>query len=260
MTIDITRPHIGRIYDYVLGGTQNYEADRQAAEAMIKMMPSYPRWARINRSFLAHVGRRWASEGIKRVLDLGSGLPTQGHFNEHLTDAKILFSDFDPLTVAQAQHLLAYTPDMAYAEIDLRDPAAVIEQASTYFGPDRPAAVGAIGVVYFLADDELRSLMQRLYAYCAPGTVMALSFHHMPPGSDPGPINKVIAEGQKQARINFFLREPEQIAELIAPWRLTADKPIQDWLGQSASAAPIPAINTEDPLGELVLVGAFAER
>ncbi len=260
MTIDITRPHIGRIYDYVLGGTQNYESDRLAAEAMVKLMPSYPRWARINRSFLAHVGRRWAKEGLDRVLDLGSGLPTQGHFNEHLPDAKILFSDFDPLTVAQAQHLLAYTPDMAYANIDLRDPDALVEQASTYFGADRPRAVGAIGVVYFLTDDELRSLMQRLHAFCAPGTVMALSFHHMPVGADTVAIDRVIAEGQKHARINFFLRTPEQIAELILPWRLTVDKPIQDWLGEDENTAPIPAIRPEDPLGQLILVGAFAER
>ena len=260
MTIDITRAHIGRIYDYVLGGTQNYEADRLAAEAMVALMPSYPRWARLNRSFLSHVGRLWAKEGITRILDLGSGLPTQGHFNEHLPDAKILFSDFDPLTVAQAQQLLAYTPDMAYAGIDLRDPEALIERSSTFFGAEKPLAVGAIGIIYFLTDDELRTLMQRLHAYCAPGTVLALSFHHMPVGSDPGPIERVIAEGRKQARINFFLRTPEHVAELIAPWRLTVNKPIQEWLGEPEKAEPAAALSPEDPLGALILVGAFAER
>jgi O-methyltransferase involved in polyketide biosynthesis len=260
MTIDITRPHIGRIYDYVLGGTQNYESDRRAADALLEIMPSYPRWARINRSFLAHVGRRWAKEGITRILDLGSGLPTQGHFNEHLPDAKILFSDFDPLTVAQAQQLLAYTPDMAYANIDLRDAGALIAQTAEYFDADRPQAVGAIGVVYFLAEDELRSLMKRLHDYCAPGTVMALSFHHMPAGSDVAAIDRVLAEGQKQARINFFLRTAEEIAELILPWRLTVSKPIPEWLGEEENAALPPPVSTAGPLGELILVGAFAEH
>ena len=260
MTIDISRPHIGRIYDYVLGGTQNYESDRRAADAMVELMPAYPRWARINRSFLSHVGRRWAAEGVKAILDLGSGLPTQGHFNEHLREAKILFSDFDPLTVAQAQQLLAYTPDMAYANIDLRDPDALIEQASEYFGADRRLAVGGIGVMYFLTDDEIRSLMKRLHAFCAPGTKMALSFHHMPAGTDPEMIERVIAEGVKHARINFFLRTAEHMAELIAPWRLTVSKPIPDWLEERERALLPPAKSSEGPFAPLILVGAFAEH
>jgi S-adenosyl methyltransferase len=78
VTIDLTRPHIGRVYDYVLGGTYNYEADRIAAREIIARIPSYPRMARLNRSFLGYVGQRWAVEGRTRVLDLGSGLPHAG--------------------------------------------------------------------------------------------------------------------------------------------------------------------------------------
>lgn len=260
MTIDITRPHIGRIYDYVLGGTQNYEADRRAAEAMLEIMPAYPRWARINRSFLSYAGKRWATEGIDGVLDLGSGLPTQGHFNEYLPDAKILFSDFDPLTVAQAQQLLAYTPDMAYANIDLKDPDALIEQASSFFGAARPRAVGGIGIVYFLTDDEIRTLMRRLHDFCSPGTVMALSFHHMPPWTDPATLDGLIREVTKHARVNFFLRTPEQMAELIVPWRLTVSQPIQDWVGKDEKTEALPPPGANDPLRELILVGAFAEH
>ncbi len=260
LTIDITRPHIGRIYDYVLGGTQNYESDRRAADAMVALMPSYPRWARVNRSFLDHVGKRWAKEGVTRMLDLGSGLPTQGHFNEHLPDAKILFTDFDPLTVAQAQQLLAYSPEMAYANIDLKEPDALIAQAAAYFGAERPIAVGAIGVVYFLDDAELQRLMQGLHAFSSPGTKLALSFHYMPPGCDTAAIDRVIAEGQKRAQINFYLRTPERMSELIRPWRLTEHRPIQDWLGQETPVAAPPVAGVEDPLQQLTLVGAFAEH
>jgi O-methyltransferase involved in polyketide biosynthesis len=258
MTIDITRPHIGRIYDYVLGGTQNYEADRVAAKAMIELVPAYPRWARINRSFLSFVGQRWSAEGLKRVLDLGSGLPTQGHFNEHLPDAKVLFSDFDPLTVLQAQQLLAYTPEMAYANIDLRDPVALIEQASTYFGADRRLGVGCIGVVYFLSDDEVRSLMQRLHAFCARGSVMALSFHNVPAGPDFEGIKQAVLAAVKHAQINLYTRTTEQIAELVLPWRIVRSQRIQDWLGREEEAAP--DARPDDPMRHLELVGAFAEH
>jgi hypothetical protein len=258
MTIDITRPHIGRIYDYVLGGTQNYEADRVAANAMIDLMPAYPRWARINRAFLSYVGRRWSAEGLSRVLDLGSGLPTQGHFNEHLPAAKILFSDFDPLTVAQAQQLLAYTPDMAYASIDLRDPAALIEQASAYFGDERLLGVGCIGVAYFLSDDALRSLMKRLHAFCARGSVMALSFLNLPAGADSAAVKQVVDTAIKHARIDFYMRTPEQMAELVLPWRIVSSRRIQDWLGLDEAAAPEG--RPDDPMRHLELFGAFAER
>ena len=178
MAIDITKPHIGRIYDYVLGGTHNHEADRRAAEAMIKMMPAYPRWARDNRAFLTHVGRRWVGEGRRQSARFGSGLPTQGHFNSCMPNAKILFSDIDPLTVAQARQSLAYSPDMAYVEVDVRDTEPLLAQAEAFFGDERVLAVGCIGIVYFLSDEEVRRLMQRLHAFCAPGSTLALSYRH----------------------------------------------------------------------------------
>jgi len=258
MTIDITRPHIGRIYDYVLGGTQNYEADRIAAKAMLEIAPSYPHWARTNRSFLSFVGKRWAAAGLQRVLDLGSGLPTQGHFNEHLPSAKVLFADFDPLTVAQAQQLLAYTPDMAYANIDIKDPVALIEQASTYFGADRCLGVGCIGVVYFLSDDEVRSLMKRLHAFCARGSVMALSFHTIPPGPSFEAANQAVLAAVKHARIDIYMRTPEQMAELVLPWRVVSAKRIPDWLG--SEEVTVPNVSSDDPMRHLELFGVFAEH
>jgi O-methyltransferase involved in polyketide biosynthesis len=256
MNIDITRPHVGRIYDYVLGGSQNYEADRRAAEAILELVPAYPRWARLNRSFLRHVGSRWAAEGVKRVLDLGSGLPTQGHFNEQLPGAKILFADFDPLTVAQGQQLLAYTPDMAFANVDIRKPDALFEQAAAFFGPDRCVAVGCIGIVYFLSDSEIRSLMQRLHDFCAPGSVMALSFHHVPDGPDAELIKERLFTSAKHARVDYYLRSPEHMAEVLAPWRTVIAEPLQHWVEDVA----LPAVRPEDPIHRMTLLGAFAER
>ncbi|APR79096.1 Hypothetical protein A7982_04443 [Minicystis rosea] len=253
MKIDINRPQIGRIYDYVLGGTYNYEADRRAAQEMIEVMPAYPRLAWQNRAFLADVGRRWAAEGRRRVLDLGSGLPTQGHFNEHMASAKILFTDFDPITVAQSQQLLAYTADMACSQVDLREPDALIEQAVGFFGEERALAVGAIGVVYFLADDELRRLMQRLHAFCAPGSVVALSFPEVPESEV---LNTTVAALSESARIGLYVRSVEQISELIAPWRMTSIERLEERFSEGG-----PAITQPDhPMHRTKVRGAFAER
>lgn len=256
MTVDITRPHIGRIYDYVLGGTYNYEADRRAVEAILDLVPAYPRWARLNRSFLAHVGRRWAAAGYTHVLDIGSGLATQGHFNEHLPAAKILFTDSDPLTVAQGQQLLAYSPDMAYVEVDVRNVDAVLEKAVEFFGEQRRIAVGFIGIAYFLPDEAVTSLARRLHAFCAPGSAMAVSYHNVPPGPEHDAICETLLESARLARINLYIRTPEEIARLVAPWRVVAEQDLADLL---EGVAP-PPVNPGHLIHKATLHGAFAEH
>src|SRR5829696_7048124 len=116
MPIDVTKPNVGRIYDYVLGGHHNFEADRAAAEQMLKVFPAYPRWARLNRWFLQMVAARWAVEGHKRVLDLGSGLPTQGHLHDAIPDAKVIYTDMDSVTVTYALEMLGDNPAVTYIQ------------------------------------------------------------------------------------------------------------------------------------------------
>jgi O-methyltransferase involved in polyketide biosynthesis len=255
MDIDITKPHIGRIYDYVLGGSNNHEADRRAAEAMIQIMPAYPRFARDNRSFLSHVGGRWAAEGHKRVLDLGSGLPTQGHFNVCLPEAKILFSDIEPLTVVQARQLLAYSPDMAYVEVDLREPEPLLAQAEAFFGDERVLAIGCIGIVYFLTDQQVSHLMQRLHAFCAPGSTLALSYFGPPPGETKEDLDEIAREFARTARVELFARSSDHLAEVIAPWRITADKAITDWVPERE-----PHVVGSHPMERFGFFGALADH
>jgi hypothetical protein len=257
MDIDITKPHIGRIYDYVLGGTHNHEADRRAAEAMIQLMPLYPHWARQNRAFLSHVGRLWAGERRRQVLDLGSSLPTQGHFNSCMPGAKILFTDIDPLAVAQAQQILAYSSEMAYVEVDVRDPERLIAQAEAFFEDDRVLAVGCIGVVYFLSDAQIRSLVGRLHDFCAPGSALAVSY---PSSRTGGAMSdeqaEILREFSRVARIDMFHRTPDQMAALLAPWRVTASEPLPRWLSQEEE----PPARTPHPMDHFLLHGILAER
>jgi O-methyltransferase involved in polyketide biosynthesis len=226
MGTEATPPHISRIYDYLLGGTFNHEVDRRAADAMVERMPSYPRWARANRNFLGRVGDRWAAEGRTRILDLGSGLPTQGHFDARVPGARILFTDVDPLTVAQGRQLLAGAPGRAYVEADLRAPDALLAEAEAFFGAERDIAVGLIGVVYFLSDEEVRRLMGRLHAFCGPGSTLAVSFPAVRGGALTDALLEVIRDVVRIARIEFFHRTPEEIAALVAPWRFLSAEPL----------------------------------
>jgi SAM-dependent methyltransferase len=258
MSIEPARPHISRIYDYVLGGTYNFEADRKAAEAILDLVPAYPRWARLNRSFLGRVGQLWAAAGRTRVLDLGSGLTTQGHFNEHLPGARILFTDSDELTVEQGRQILAGVPGMDYVKADLRDPAALLAQAAPFFGDDRRLAVGCIGVAYFLSDDALAALMRQLHAFCAPGSVLALTFHEVPEGPEHEAILAALVESARLARIEFYVRTAEHVAELCAPWRTVATQRLGSWLDEQ-TPAPVP-VRPEHPMHKATIHGAFAEH
>lgn len=225
--VDITKPNAGRIYDYLLGGTRNFEADRSAAEQFIKLIPSAGVATRLNRWFLQMVASRWSEEGRKRVLDLGSGLPTQGHFNDYITDGHILFSDNDVLVVEDGQDLIKDKPTMRYAQADLREPEALVDIARSFFGDDRRIGVSLIGVSYFLADDELRRLAQAVHAFAAPGSVLAMSFFlPLPEGS----LAADVFAMYKRMVTNAFPRLPEQVAELIAPWRITEQAALEDWL------------------------------
>ena len=163
MEIDTTKPHIGRIYDYVLGGHHNFDIDRQAAKHLMELAPSYPKWARLNRWFLQLVAEQWATEGHTRILDLASGLPTQGHFHEIMPQAHILYSDNDPLSVTYGQQLLENVSTAEYILADLRDPQFLRDRASAFFGDEREVAIGLIGISYFLDDAQLAHLAQMLH-------------------------------------------------------------------------------------------------
>lgn len=232
MKIDTTIPHPGRIYDFVLGGNHNFEADRVAAQKIIDVFAAYPTWARLNRWFLHHVAERWGAEGHARVLDLGSGLPTQGHFHEAMPSAEVLYTDQDPIAVVYGQQILAGMAGKSYAQVDLNEPERLIEEATRVFG-DRPKiAVGFIGVGYFLEDDTLRKLGRALHAWCAPGSVMAFSSPYETKALTPEERKAAdeISARFRSARMALHGRPPERVAELLAPWKLEVARPIEQWL------------------------------
>jgi O-methyltransferase involved in polyketide biosynthesis len=230
MKIDTTQPHVGRIYDYALGGHHNYEVDRKAAEEMMRLMPAYVKWVRLNRWFLQFVGQTWADEKRAAVLDVASGLPTQGHFNEYLPDARILFSDIDPLSVTYGQQILEERPGMRYIQTDLRRPEDLIREATAFFGPERRLAVGAVGILYFLSDAEVSRLVGALHAFCAPGSVLAYSFLHVPEGPGAEAMREIVRRSPELARINLHPRSPAEMVELLKPWRVRVQKNAEEWL------------------------------
>ncbi|WP_245667933.1 SAM-dependent methyltransferase [Actinomadura macra] len=178
-------PHSARIYDYLLGGKDNFPADRAAATNIVKDWPSLPTGMRANRRFMARMAHRLAAEhGIRQFLDIGTGLPTSPNLHEVVQavapEARIVYVDNDPIVLVHARALLTSTAEgrTGYLDADFRDPEAILEseQLRGDLDLDRPVALSLIAILHFIVDDaEVRRIIDRLMEPLAPGSILALS-------------------------------------------------------------------------------------
>jgi S-adenosyl methyltransferase len=172
--IDTGHAHPARVYNYWLGGTDNYPADREAAEQAIAANPQIVTDVRANRAFLTRAVRYLAAEaGIRRFLDIGTGLPTASNTHEvaqaTAPTARVVYVDNDPIVLAHARALLTSTPDgvTAYLDADLRDTSAILQASAQTLDLGQPVALMLLIVLHLIpdADDPYRivaTLMQAL--------------------------------------------------------------------------------------------------
>ncbi|GAA1461676.1 SAM-dependent methyltransferase [Nocardiopsis exhalans] len=181
--IDTSVPHNARIWNYWLGGKDNYPVDREMGEQIRSFFPEIVDNAIADRAFLVRTVTYLAQEkGIRQFLDIGTGLPT--HNNTHevaqavASDARVVYADNDPLVLAHARALLTGSEQGAtdYVDADLRDPDAILAAAAKTLDLSRPVALMLLGVVNFVADDaEVRSVLDRLLGALAPGSYLVVS-------------------------------------------------------------------------------------
>ena len=177
--------HAARVYDYLLGGKDNYQADRDAAADMVEGWPSLPVSMRANRGFMRRVGGYLAGElGFRQFLDIGTGLPTSPNLHEVVQgiapEARIVYVDNDPIVLSHARALLTSTPGgkTAYVNADLRDPAAILQapQVRETLDLGKPVALSLIAILMFIPDDkEVRRILGALMDALPPGSALALS-------------------------------------------------------------------------------------
>lgn len=181
--VDPTRPSPARMYDYMLGGTHNFQVDRDATEQFRAQMPDLEDAAWANRGFHGRAARWMAIErGIGQFVDIGSGLPTQSNTHEVVRavapDSKVVYVDIDPMVGALAKELLTDDGSTAVIQADLRDPDAILNhpdmRALVDFG--KPVGLLMTAVLQFVADDaDPWGIVARYVAALAPGSYLALS-------------------------------------------------------------------------------------
>ena len=195
------RPHPARVYDYLLGGKDNFAADRAAAEAGLRANPNSRIPPRANRAFLGRAVRYLAGEaGISQFLDIGTGIPTSPNVHEVAQAvepaARIVYVDNDPIVLTQARALLTAGPQgrTAYIDADLRDIDAILGSAELQRTLDlgRPVGLLLIAVMHFIPDeDDPWALAARLLAALPSGSYLALS--HLTGDFDPAAWEGVVA-------------------------------------------------------------------
>ncbi|NKZ02680.1 SAM-dependent methyltransferase [Actinomadura latina] len=189
--IDVTIPNVARIYDYFLGGKDNYAADRAAAEQIIGAAPATRATALASRHFLARVVRFLAVEaGIDQFLDIGCGLPTQQNVHEVAqearSDASVVYVDNDSVVLAHARALLATRTRTEVIGGDVCDPESILADPdlTAILDLDRPVGVLLFSVLHCVSDDDLvRDAVRRLRDALAPGSHVAISHITRPPAA-----------------------------------------------------------------------------
>lgn len=158
--IDTSRPHPARIYDYLLGGKDNYEVDQQAGDELAAAAPEVRMGLRANRDFLRRAVRYVVGGGVRQILDIGTGLPTSPNVHEIAhevaPDVRVAYIDNDPIVKVHADALLSRSGSTSIVLADLRDPRAIVEHPDVrqVIDFDEPVALLLVAVVHFLTDAE----------------------------------------------------------------------------------------------------------
>jgi hypothetical protein len=218
--VDVTRPSIARIYDYLLYGKDNFAVDRAAAEKLMESRLDPRRLSLANRAFLVRAVGFLARQGIAQYLDLGSGLPTSPSVHEVARDtipsARVVYVDHDPIVVAHNDALLATRDGVITVRADVRDPDAVLSDKALSdcidFG--RPVGVLLLSVLHFISHEEdAAAIVAKFRERMAPGSYLAVSV-----GTRDGADPEMLAEATETyagARMPFTLRSRAQIMELF---------------------------------------------
>jgi S-adenosyl methyltransferase len=180
---DTSVAHIARVYDYWLGGKDNFAADREAANQALDAYPDLVSSVRANRAFLARVVRYLAAEsGIRQFLDIGTGIPTAHNTHEVAQSvapsSRVVYVDNDPIVLTHARALLTSGPEgaTAYVDADLRDTEKVLAGAAELLDFSKPVAVMLIAVLHLIGDeDHPHDIIRGLMAAASPGSYLALS-------------------------------------------------------------------------------------
>ncbi|MDJ1131138.1 SAM-dependent methyltransferase [Streptomyces iconiensis] len=230
--IDTTKPHSARMYDYYLGGKTHYEADVQAAEAVIATVPFAGAMARANRDFMIRSTRWLAAErGVRQFLDIGTGIPTEPNLHQVAQsvspEARVVYTDNDPIVLQYAQALLRSAPEgrTTYLQADATKPETILDSDELHSTLDlsRPVALSFNALFHFVPDEwGPYEIMDGLMSQLAPGSFLCLT-HATAEVKDPkmAALGKQVEEIYAKGGTQLRLRSSAEVARFFHGLELT---------------------------------------
>jgi hypothetical protein len=217
-------PSSARIYDYFLGGKDNYPADRDAGEEIARILPGIREAAQVNRAFVRRAVRYLVGEaGLTQLIDIGPGLPTQGNVHEVAHNmcpaTQVLYVDHDPIVLAHARDMLATENNVAIIARDMRDPEEILadEQLHELIDFEKPVGLLFVSMLHFLRDeDDPGGIIRRLLAPFPSGSYVALTHGT----ADVAPHVQDAANVYRQATTSMHVRSREHVRSLVAGMEL----------------------------------------
>jgi trans-aconitate methyltransferase len=218
--LDTTVSHSARIWNYWLGGKDNFAVDREAGDRVAAMLPIIVAQARADRAFLGRAVRYLADqEGIRQFLDIGTGLPTADNTHQVAQrvapDARIVYADNDPLVLSHARALLTSSPEGVcdYIDADLREPDKILSEAARTLDFTQPVGL-LLGVLHHIPDtDQAYWTVRRLVAPLAPGSFLAIN--HSTSAVSGAAMEDAVAHWNQVGTPSMTLRTPQQIARFF---------------------------------------------
>ncbi len=240
--VDTAVPHSARVWNYWLGGKDNFAADRAIGDQVRQIFPQIAMNARAQRDFLSRAVRYLAGDlWIRQFLDIGTGLPTAGNTHEVAQqvapDCRIVYVDNDPVVLAHARALLtgANPGTTDYIDVDVREPGEIVQAAARTLDFNRPTAVMLLGILGHIEDrDEAESIVNRLVEALSPGSYLVIA--------DGADVDEAGNEAQRRyneaAPVPYHLRSPEQIAAFFGELNVLAPGvvPVSQWRPDPSSA------------------------
>jgi hypothetical protein len=248
-TVDSSVAHIARVYNYWLGGKDNYAADRAAGDRTIAEFPGIVASARANRAFLRRAVRFLVTEaGVRQFLDVGTGIPTSDNTHEVAQslapDSRIVYVDNDPVVLAHARALLTSTAEGAtdYLDADLREPGPILVRAAQTLDLSRPVAIMLLAVLQLLgADDDPYRVVADLLAAVPAGSYLALS--HPTSDVQQDQVAAMVARLNDLVAEKVTTRDRDQVGRFVAGLELVEPGlvNVSQWRPDAAAPTQAPA-------------------
>jgi SAM-dependent methyltransferase len=242
-SVDISVPSVSRIYDYYLGGSHNFEVDRESARKAMEFMPGLPKIMQANRAFMRRAVRFALDAGFDQFLDIGSGIPTFGNVHEVAQsarpDARVVYVDHDPVAVAHSQVVLEGNERAGVAAADLRKPREILAspEVERLIDRNRPVALLLVAILHFVEDeDDPYGAVAELRDALAPGSLLILT--HASYEGIPLPAERAAGtvDVYKDIRNPLIMRSRDEIARFFEGYDMVEPGlvPMPRWRPQTA--------------------------